>query len=54
MHKIHLEEESMTFIEYQEGLNPNLKDIVKKEIMNLLKDGVIYEIAVANVLFPFM
>ena len=30
MHRIHLEDESMTSIEYQRRLNPNLKDVVKK------------------------
>ncbi|CAN7022376.1 unnamed protein product [Brassica rapa subsp. trilocularis] len=33
MHRIHLEDESMTSIEHQRRLNPNLKDVVKKEIL---------------------
>ncbi|KAF8053677.1 hypothetical protein N665_1385s0005 [Sinapis alba] len=45
MHRIHLEDESMTSIEHQRRLNPNLKDVVKKEIMKLLESGVIYAIS---------
>jgi len=30
MHRIHLEDESMTSVEHQRRLNPNLKDVVKK------------------------
>ncbi|CAN7126974.1 unnamed protein product, partial [Brassica rapa subsp. narinosa] len=42
MHRIHLEDETMTSVEHQRRLNPNLKDVVKKEIMKLLEAGVIY------------
>ncbi|KAF8107734.1 hypothetical protein N665_0117s0006 [Sinapis alba] len=42
---IHLEDESMTSIKYQRRLNPNLKDVVKKEILKLLDAGVIYPIS---------
>ena len=45
MHRIHLEDESMTSVEHQMRLNPNLKDVVKKEIMKLLEAGVIYAIS---------
>ncbi|XP_048619934.1 uncharacterized protein LOC125590414 [Brassica napus] len=45
MHRIHLEDESMTSIEHQRRLNPNLKDVVKKEILKLLDAGVIYPIS---------
>ena len=45
MHRIHLEDESMTSVEHQRRLNPNLKDVVKKEIMKLLEVGVIYDIS---------
>ena len=44
-HRIHLEDESMTSIEHQRRLNPNLKDVVKKEILKLLDAGVIYPIS---------
>ncbi|XP_048620209.1 uncharacterized protein LOC125590622 [Brassica napus] len=45
MHRIHLEDESTTSVEHQRRLNPNLKDVVKKEIMKLLEAGVIYVIS---------
>ncbi|KAL0745151.1 hypothetical protein Bca101_101008 [Brassica carinata] len=45
MHRIHLENESMTSIEHQRRLNPNLKNVVKKEILKLLDAGVIYPIS---------
>ena len=45
MHRIHLEDESMTSIEHQRRLNPNLKDVVKKEILKLLDAGIIYPIS---------
>ncbi|KAL0796227.1 hypothetical protein Bca101_067604 [Brassica carinata] len=35
----------MTSIEHQRRLNPNLKDVVKKEILKLLDAGVIYPIS---------
>jgi len=52
MHKIHLEDESMTSIEHQRRLNPNLKDVVKKEIMKLLETGIIYAIFDSNWVSP--
>ena len=52
MHRIHLEDESMTFIEHQRRLNPNLKDVVKKETMKLLEAGVIYAISDSNKVSP--
>ncbi|CAA7045015.1 unnamed protein product [Microthlaspi erraticum] len=45
MHRIILEDESSSSIEHQRRLNPNLKEVVKKEIMKLLKTGVIYPIS---------
>ena len=45
MHRMHLEDESMTSVEHQRWLNPNLKDVVKKEIMKLLEACVIYAIS---------
>ena len=52
MYKIHLEDESMTSIEHQRMLNPNLKDVVKKKIMKLLEAGVIYVISDNNWVSP--
>ncbi|XP_019082635.1 PREDICTED: uncharacterized protein LOC109125460 [Camelina sativa] len=43
-HRINLENESYTSIEPQRRLNPNLKEVVKKEILKLLDAGVIYPI----------
>ncbi|KAL1208890.1 putative mitochondrial protein [Cardamine amara subsp. amara] len=48
MHRIHLEDESMTSVEHQKRLNPNLKDVFKEEIMKLLEAGVIYAISDSN------
>ncbi|WZZ68238.1 hypothetical protein YC2023_079608 [Brassica napus] len=52
MHRIHLEDESKTSIEHQRRLNPNLKDVVKKEIIKLLDAGVIYPISDSNWVSP--
>ncbi|KAF8090126.1 hypothetical protein N665_0485s0001 [Sinapis alba] len=48
MHRIYLEDESRNSIEHQRRLNPNLKDVVKKEIMKLLEAGIIYAISDSN------
>lgn len=45
MHQIHLEEESKSSMEHQRRLNPNRKDVVKKEIIKLLDTGVIYPVS---------
>ena len=45
MHRIHLEDDAKTSIEQQRRLNPNLKEVVKKEIIKLLDAGVIYPIS---------
>ncbi|XP_010481077.1 PREDICTED: uncharacterized protein LOC104759899 [Camelina sativa] len=45
MHRIHLDDESMTSIEPQRRLNPNLRDVVRKEILKLLDAGIIYPIS---------
>ncbi|KAG7567995.1 Ribonuclease H-like superfamily [Arabidopsis thaliana x Arabidopsis arenosa] len=44
-HRIHLENESYSRIEPQRRLNPNLKEVVKKEILKLLDADVIYPIS---------
>ena len=48
MHRIHVEDESKSSIEHQKRLNPNLKEVVKKEIMELLDAGIIYPISNSN------
>ena len=45
MHRIHMEEGSKSFIERQRFLNPNMKEVVKKEIVKLLDAGIIYPIS---------
>jgi len=44
-HKILLEEDSKTSREYQRRLNPNMSEVVKKEVMKLLDVGIIYPIS---------
>ncbi|KAG7588690.1 Reverse transcriptase domain [Arabidopsis suecica] len=44
-HRIHLENESYSSIEPQRRLNPNFKEVVKKEILKLLDADVIYPIS---------
>ncbi|XP_013589189.1 PREDICTED: uncharacterized protein LOC106297506 [Brassica oleracea var. oleracea] len=48
MHRIHLEDDSKSTVEHQRRLNPNLKEVFKKEINKLLDDGVIYPISDSN------
>ncbi|CAA7043643.1 unnamed protein product [Microthlaspi erraticum] len=47
-HRIILEDESSSSIEHQRRLNPNLKEVVKKEIMKLLKAGVIIQYQIVH------
>ena len=44
MHRIHLEENSKPSHEAQRRLNPNMKEVVRTEIIKLLDVGVIYPI----------
>ncbi|OAO89278.1 hypothetical protein AXX17_ATUG02310 [Arabidopsis thaliana] len=43
--RIHLENESMTSVEHQRRLNPNLRNVVREEILKLLDAGIIYPIS---------
>jgi len=45
MHKILLEEDYKPFREHQRRLNPNISEVVKKEVLKLLDAGVIYPIS---------
>ncbi|XP_050217551.1 uncharacterized protein LOC126668389 [Mercurialis annua] len=45
MHKIHLENESRASAQRQRRLNPNMKEVVHKEIVKLLHAGIIYPIS---------
>ena len=44
-HRILLEEDSKTSREHQRRLNPNMSEVVKKEVMKLLDAGIIYPIS---------
>ena len=46
MHKILMEEDHKPSIESQRRLNPNLKEVVRKEVLKLLDAGIIYPISV--------
>ncbi|KAF8104119.1 hypothetical protein N665_0178s0005 [Sinapis alba] len=52
LHIINLEDESRNSIEHQRRLNPNLKDVVKKEIMKFLEPGIIYATSDSNWVSP--
>ena len=45
MHRIHMEEGSRAVTERQRRLNPNMKEVVKKEIIKLLDADIIYPIS---------
>ena len=45
MHRIHMKEGSNSVIERQRRLNPNMKEVVKKENIKLLDAGIIYPIS---------
>ncbi|XP_050238371.1 uncharacterized protein LOC126687861 [Mercurialis annua] len=45
MHKINLEDESKKSAQRQRRLNPNMKEVVHKEIVKLLDAGIIYPIS---------
>jgi hypothetical protein len=45
MHRIHLEEDAQPSHEAQRRLNPNMKEVVMKEVIKLLNAGIIYPIS---------
>lgn len=45
MHRIFMEENFKPSIEHQRRLNPNMKEVVKKEILKMLDAGIIYPIS---------
>ncbi len=45
VHRILLEEDAKPTIEGQRRLNPNMKKVVKKEVIRLLDAGIIYPIS---------
>ena len=44
MHKILLEDNAKTFVEHQRRLNPVIKEVVRKEVLEWLNAGFIYAI----------
>ena len=44
-HRIHLESEYKPKVQHQRRLNPNLKEVVKKEVIKLLDADIIYPIS---------
>ncbi|XP_075091810.1 uncharacterized protein LOC142171973 [Nicotiana tabacum] len=48
MYKIHLEEGHKPFREHQRRLNPNMKEVVKKEVIKWLDVGIIFPISNIN------
>jgi len=48
MHRILLEEDYKPSVEHQRRLNPNMKEVVKKEVLKLQDAGVIYPIFDSN------
>ena len=44
-HKIYLEENAKPSKEMQRRLNPNMKEVVKNEVIKLLDNGIIYPIS---------
>jgi hypothetical protein len=44
MHKINLEEYAKHVVYYQRRLHPKMKEVVKKELIKLIKEGIIYPI----------
>ena len=45
VHKILLEDDAKPTIESQRRLNPNMKEVVKKEVIKLLDAGIIFPIS---------
>ncbi len=52
MHKILMEDDYKPSIESQRRLNPNLKEVVRKEVLKLLDAGIIYPISDSNWVSP--
>lgn len=48
MHKIILEEDYKPFREHKRRPNPNINELVKKEVMKLIDVGIIYPYLIAS------
>ncbi|XP_059434307.1 uncharacterized protein LOC132167368, partial [Corylus avellana] len=53
MHRIHLEEDARPSRQAQRRLNPNMKEVVMKEVVKLLDAGIIYPISDSKWDTPF-
>jgi len=45
MHSVHLKDDAKPIRQMQRRLNPYMKEVVQKEIVNLLDAGIIYPIS---------
>ena len=52
MHRILLEDDTKPTIEAQRRLNPTLKEVVRKEVIKLLDNGIIYSISDSKLVSP--
>ena len=52
MHKILLEDDAKPSVEHQRRLNPNMKEVVRKEILKWLDAGIIYPISDSSWVSP--
>ena len=52
MHKIRMEENYKPTVEHQRRLNPNMKEVVKTEVLKLLDAGIIYPISDSSWVSP--
>ena len=52
MHRILLKDHAKPSIEGQRRLNPTLKEVVRKEVIKLLDNGIIYSISDSNWVSP--
>ncbi|XP_057996598.1 uncharacterized protein LOC131175918 [Hevea brasiliensis] len=52
MHRILLEDNFKPTVEHQRRLNPNMKEVVKKEVLKLLEAGIIYHISDSSWVSP--
>ena len=52
MHRILLEDDTKPTIEAQRRLNPTLKEVVRKEMIKLLDNGIIYSISDSKWISP--
>ncbi|KAH9681669.1 hypothetical protein KPL71_027055 [Citrus sinensis] len=52
MHRIHLEENAKPIREMQRRLNPNIKEVIRAEVIKLLDAGIIYPISDSSWVSP--